>query len=193
MHGHGQSVNALMPLNVTMGLGTNFVARDVLRSTSLKDAVKRATVSGQGNGQHFNLGNFHTPHQQVMIETSPIGHDVRPSVAPVAYHANLYESARLKGIDGGPSRRVSSSHRMTRMAELAPRFGPSGHNASIYGTVLCDHEDAAWPIHRDGSGKDCCITLNSVVFDLAAKTIRVWGHRAQTQPVRVVDWATLAL
>ena len=67
IHGHGQSVNSLFPLNVSVGLGTNFVARDVLRATSIDDAVARATVSGQGNGAHFNLGNFHRPHQQVQI------------------------------------------------------------------------------------------------------------------------------
>ena len=58
---------------------------------------------------------------------------------------------------------------MKRMAELARQFGPrvSGEaypNASIYGTVLCDNQDAAWPIHRDGTQCGCEVK---------------WGNRAE--------------
>ena len=203
LHGHGQSVNALFPINVSIGLGTNFVARDVLRSTSLDDAVKRATVKGQGNGQHFNLGNTRTPLHQAMVETSFVGSHVRSDaeLSPVAFHANLFESPALKGLDGGPSLRISSAHRMRRMAELAPKFnttvGTSSNSISIttdiFGTVLSDRKDPAWPIHRNGASPDCCITLNSVVFDAVARTITVWGPTGGAAPMYVVDWDTLDL
>ena len=58
-HGIGQSINALSPLNVSLGVGINFLARDVLNAASLDDAAARACAATAASGQNLNLGSVH--------------------------------------------------------------------------------------------------------------------------------------
>ena len=77
-HGIGQSVNALDPTNLTIGVADAFHARYVAGATSLSDAVQRAcALKPLAGGQHFNLGSIHEPDHQLMIEASNVGCDVR--------------------------------------------------------------------------------------------------------------------
>ena len=71
-HGHAHSVNAipLAPNQTTVGKGVNFVARDVLRATSLDDALRRGSVANQATAQHFNFGNYNTPGRHISLETT---------------------------------------------------------------------------------------------------------------------------
>ena len=203
-HGHGHSINALYPLlspaNTTVGLAVNFVARNVLEATSLDDAVRRASVPAEA-GQHFNMGNTHTPDEQVMVECAPGAVNVRRlhtsdakhAAAPVvAYHANLYESEQFKGIDGGTS--PSSLARMARMKDLAQalllqRTAPS---VGYIGGVLSDTADPNYPIHRNAAAGDCCLTLASVVFDVGHGRVNLWGNTSPAatgeKPLRTYAW-----
>lgn len=197
-HGMAQSVNALSPTNVTVGIGVNFLARDVLNAASLDEAIARACVKGLASGQHFNLGSIHEKDRQVMIETSPVGCDVRELVPPevqqgpptVAYHCNRYESKALRGIDRPFSQSMQSSiHRMQRLDALdAPR-----HCLTSVKEVLSDTQDKQYPIHRDAQYPDLAMTMNSVVFDVFNKSVSVWGPGApaSTPKAFVYDWRSL--
>lgn len=170
-HGIAQSVNALNPYNLSDdGIAIAMLARHVAGSTSLDDAVNRTCGLQLASGAHFNLGSIHEPERQLMIEASNVGCDVRTLSAPsssshapsrraagaagsaadftIGFHANLYESARLRGIDGGASAKgidaPSSVHRMARMGALPP-----AQTTRALEAVVSDTHDAQYPIHRD--------------------------------------------
>jgi len=130
-----------------------------------------------------------------MVEVSSSECDVQtlvPAVeAPpvVGYHTNKYESNRFKGIDGPSAWHPSSVHRMARMAEL-----PLAASTDALKAVVSDTHDPVYPIHRTPRAKDPFETLNSVLFDVAAKTISVWGMTAPTtakQPQLRIDWRSM--
>ena len=179
-HGMAQSVNALMPTDVRVGIGVNFLARDVSKATSLADAQARACAPGLASGQHFNLGSVREKDMQLLIETSPQGCDVRRLVPPppvntssvsVAFHANMYESAALKGIDVP---RPSTLARMARCAALpAPRS-----TLALIGVASDRESGEPYPIHRDAAPPDVCLTMNTVLFDAQSGAVHVWGQDA---------------
>lgn len=217
-HGLAQSVNALNPANLTIGVPDSLHARHVAGATSLDDAIHRACSLQLAGGQHFNVGSYKEAGRQLMIEASNVGCDVR-ELAPrassagtpkgdlegsgrhrasdvtIGYHANLYESAKLKGIDGGASAldATSSLHRMRRMAELPP----AGSLDDLL-AVVSDTNDPVYPIHRPYPvhKPDLFTTLNSVLFDAHAATIAVWGPEAPTRapaPTLEIDWRTMSI
>ena len=194
-HGVAQSVNALFPANMTVGIATAFHARHVAGATSLDDAIRRACSLSPAGGQHLNVGSIHEP-AQAMIEVSPQGCDVRTlspaagTTTTVGYHANLYESSKLKGIDADPLA-PSSVHRMRRMAEFAP---PT--STGQLEQIISDTKDRAYPIHRTPRPTDEIETLNSVLFDVAGRAISVWGTEAPTaagKPALRIDWQSMEM
>ena len=212
-HGLAQSVNALIPRNLTIGVTDSFLARHVAGAASLDEARRRACETPMAGGQHFNLGSIHEPNRQLMIEASNVGCDVRTLAPPptttatsssttekagdvtVGFHTNLYESAKLKGIDGGQSVAldgISSAHRMARMADLPPAKEMRALEA-----VVSDTQDATYPIHRTAAPPDLFMTLNSVSFDVAARRVDVWGQESPVgsggRPLLTIDWATLRI
>jgi len=193
-HGMAQSVNALAPVNVSIGIGVNFLARDVLNSQSLNDAISRACVAEVATGQNFNLGSIHDGSRQLLIETSPLGcnvREVRPSLErvhpTVAFHCNLYESDWLKGIDGGAPAQPSSAHRMARLRSLPP-----ADSIKELQNVLSDAHDPLWPVHRNAKPPDTCSTLNTVIFDAAHASVAVWGPIASAEEpaMKLFNWTT---
>jgi hypothetical protein len=223
-HGIAQSVNALNPMNLSIGVPDALHARHVAAARSLDDAAHRACIAPLAGGQHFNLGSIHEPGRQLMIEASNRGCVVRTLSPPsplerrrrglddhgdhdggvqandevdvqvtVGFHANLYESDKLKGIDGGAKAldSASSIHRYARMSQMAPATSIRALEA-----VVSDTQDLHYPIHRDGAKPDMYMTLNSVLFDVRAMQILVWGTEAPTRAARPtlrIDWRTLDL
>ena len=111
----------------------------------------------------------------------------------VGFHANLYESAKLKGIDGGAKAldSTSSIHRYARMSQMAPATSTHALEA-----VVSDTQDPEYPIHRNGAKPDMYMTLNSVLFDVHAQRILVWGTEAPTRaaaPTLGIEWRTLQI
>jgi len=192
-HGIAQSVNALTPTNVSIGIGVNFLARDVLNSRSLDDAINRSCVKGLASGQHLNIGSVHEKDRQLLIETSPFGCNVQTLVPPtssderasVAFHTNRYESADFKGIDNGGDGE-SSNHRMTRMSTME-----NATSLQSLQDILSDTVDAEYPIHRNGALPDCCVTLNTVLFDVADEKVLVWGPTlpSRSNASLVLNWS----
>lgn len=216
-HGLGQSINALSPLNVTLGAGINFLARDVLNAASLDDAATRACAAPAASGQNLNVGSVHEPGRQLLIETSPVGCSVRELKPPptgleradraigsptlgasaggrsrerrgTLVHCNLYESTELAGLDGGPAHQPSSAHRLARLRSLPPAT-----TAAELRARLDDRVDAAWPVHRNAVRPGSCMTLNTAVFDTVARTLTCWGPNGpqEGKPVRTYNWSSL--
>jgi hypothetical protein len=207
-HGLAHSVNALFPTNMSIGLATSLLARDVGSATSLDDAARRACRPEVASGQHFNLGSLAEPDRQLMIESSYQGCDVRTLRPPTAggglgsggasaavtnaWHANLYESSKLRGIDGGPSSDPSTVHRMARMQTLAPVDSAAGLEA-----VVSDTTDTTYPIHRPFPVRppDMFGTLNTVLFDAVGATVSLWQTESPAasggRAVASIDWRAM--
>ena len=85
-HGVAHSVNALYPLNYTMGIANSWLARHVAGASSLDDAVARACDPAltSAGGQNFNIGSIHESDRQIILEVSPLGCDVRTLLPPEA-------------------------------------------------------------------------------------------------------------
>jgi hypothetical protein len=201
-HGLGHSVNALSPTNITLGIGVNFLARDVLNAYSLDDAASRACTPGLASGQHFNLGSIHEPNRQLLVETSPNGcsvQELRPPTAgqraTAAYHTNVYTSDQLQGIDRPyPPSQQSSVHRLKRLrhfAELA--IGSDIDALEQIKRAISDTKDSVWPVHRSAKPPDVAMTLNSVLFDVTAAKVSVWAAKpaASAAPTLEYNWQTL--
>eukprot|EP00937_MAST-01D_sp_MAST-1D-sp2_P003904 g3904.t1 len=212
-HGVAQSINALFPRNQTIGVGVNFLARHVAGARTLQEAVSRACGGGQqgvprqggkaaggapvriASGQNFNLGSVHEPDVQYVVETAPAGCDVRRVTAPraaaataVAYHANMYRSARFKGTDALTD--PSTISRMARCAALPP---PNTTRELL--RIQSDDDGSGLPIHRTGAPPDFCVTMNTVLFDALAGRVEVWGPAAPVggggelrRPLLAYDW-----
>ena len=63
-----RKVNAI-PLDdnaTAMGLGVNMIGRDVLRATSVADAIRRGTPLNMATAQHINVGSALHPSVHVV-------------------------------------------------------------------------------------------------------------------------------
>jgi len=183
VHGVAQSINALFPLDVQAGgVGVQFVARDVLDSTSVDDAIKRATGRGQASGQHFNIASRMEPHRQVSIETSPSRSSVLDPVPAGFAHMNEY--IRLNGtVPQGPDE--SSIHRMARLRSLPV---PKSNKDLI--EAISDRTDSHFPIYRTPqTAWDDCGTLTTALFDIEHGLISIWDSRpSMSSPAAVLRW-----
>ena len=110
----------------------------------------------------------------------------------VGFHANVYESDALRGIDAEfAAAAASSRHRMARMGELSPAASTAALEA-----VISDTADRDYPIHRTPRPTDPAQTLNSVLFDVAAERISVWAETAPTaadKPALTIDWRSMEI
>jgi hypothetical protein len=148
---------------------------------TLRPPATRST-SREGNPQ----GAEGAEGSAELTHAVPEGEAARATVT-VGFHANLYESASLKGTDDHP--RPSSSHRMARMAELPPASSVADLEA-----VISDTKDREYPIHRKPHIPDLAETLNSVLFDVSARRVSVWGTTAPTKaakPDLLIDWQSM--
>ena len=129
-----------------------------------------------------------------MRELAPPARDAggARAAATVAFHANVYESDALRGIDAEfAAGAASSRHRMARMEELSPAASPAALEA-----VISDAADVDYPIHRTPRATDPAQTLNSVLFDVAAERISVWAETAPTaadEPALTIDWRSMEI
>lgn len=191
--GHAHSVNALSPKGAQKGLSNNFIGRDVLRSSSLDNAVMRAAPAETATGQHFNVGHRDVRGKQISVEvaweaiantlvitnrTTDIG---TPSgITGHYYHVNLY-----RRIHEQQEYEASSRHRMQRLKELKP-----AQNLRDLIALISDKHDTEYPIYRNGNPPDTCRTLTSTIFDISRGQVLVFTRRPlmAQEPDFVFDW-----
>lgn len=188
------SVNALTPAAAGLGLGINFVVRDLLDATSADDAVRRASRPGLGGAAHFNLAD--------LAGGPALSLEFAPSAAGEPAARALVSAQRLTGpwyahtnqflrLDQPPLGDVESSYRrLARCATLALSPKPPADAAGLQ-AVLADRRDADYPIYR-GSPHDGAVTITSTIFDMPNRLIRVFDRRAlpDAAPVLVIHLAT---
>jgi len=148
-----------------------FVARDVLRSRSILDAVRRVSVTDQCNGASFNI--FDTGVRRMgNLETAPGGSVGQPKTAgaysyteigaDVYFHANSYKLLRANS-----TYQPSSEHREARAAEILKTMEVHSGKDLLY--VLGDETDPVYPIYRGPK------TLTTTLFDFSKGVVSVWA------------------
>jgi len=165
-YGMSFSQNAVSP-NYTRigGLGDNFVSRDVVRSKSTDEAIKRINIPNRAYGFSMNFGSSIT--QQVFnVEMSANETDVLQigGVEWLYAHVNMYRRLQVPQTFD-----PSSQHRLDRINELYPVYNSTGLL-----DILGDTFDKEYPIYRNSTPPDCCSTLSSVLFDLVESTAWVY-------------------
>ena len=206
-HGVVHSVNALYTLKETpLGLGTNFMAREMLRASSVADAVQRAKRGGQDGGSHFNIGSIHATCGsrdpcQVSIETSwegstvlNLGHEPLQSSYYSHFNAYLHTDKPAAGDY------TSSIYRLARATTMASR--PAAAGTTVTNTtalllpqvldMLGDNFTYPYCLHRCNTKEDPYITITTSLIDLAERRIRV--YTTQTSAARVDEaWLDVSL
>ena len=134
-HGIGQSVNALDPTNLTIGVADAFHARYIAGATSLADAVQRAcALKPLAGGQHFNLGSIHEPDHQLMIEASNVGCDVRVLRKPMAAATTVEPAAAPDLVLGGGAADDDTKHPAITILDEPTQPLTIGYHANVYTT-----------------------------------------------------------
>ncbi|NIM96273.1 MAG: hypothetical protein GTO18_21455 [Anaerolineales bacterium] len=163
------TINALNPLDVTVGFGRNFLARSLLEAGSIEDAVKRVTVPGRAAGFNYNIGSI-SERRLISLEVSPERHAIH-EVNGVYFHTNHY--LEIPAIDQEIS--TSSTVRLERALNLYE--SSSSMDTTRVLEILGDQEDRDFPIFRDASPPDPAATLCTTLFDLDDRKFHVfWGH-----------------
>lgn len=171
------SFNALFPANAPeSGVARAFVNRDVLASTSVDDARRRALNPALASGFSMNVaavgsgaGGAPTHYS---VERAPNGLAAERAVVSGNWsHQNEYRMLACDTVTAAAPdapvcaqyESVSSLHRLARINEMPPVRGRASALA-----VLGDHTDAQYPIYRDGAPPDPFFTVASAYFDLTA-------------------------
>jgi hypothetical protein len=170
-HGIAHSVNAVYPKQLrTDGVGRYYINRDILGSTSIEDAIARATIPDRAYG--FSLNVASTKDFRILnIEVAPEAYAVT-EVSGNFSHFNMYKVLLVPQYSN-----PSTIHRAARANQMAaPR------NEKDILMILGDQGDRQYPIYRDGQPPDSGVTEVSALFNLRQKLVTLWLYNPKTNP-----------
>lgn len=173
------SVDDVQPRPTRLGVGRHFVARSLLESRSLDDAVQRVTVPGRASGFSYTIGSI--PERRIVhVEVAPEAYHLREIRNPY-FHANHYRE--LDSVDQVVH--ASSRTRVERADALLQ--GAASLDAGDILSILGDRADEQYPIYRTATSPDRLMTLCTALFDLDARQLRIYtGHPTQN-PDAVIE------
>ena len=176
-HGMLYSVNSLFPVQLPdpHGVGTAFVARHLLESTSMTDAIRRASNPRVSTAMSYNLGSLNE-HRLVELEvTIHGGQGQREITMGMSYfHGNLF--IETKGIIQRND--PSTSSREKRWKAMQPVLVKKNVRNFLGDTK------GVWPVYRNHIEPDDCYTDVTGIFDLNERTMQVWsGNPKETEPM----------
>ena len=184
--GLGFSCNAEFPQSVNLdGIGDAFLSRHVLASSSIDDAIARATSFPAANGHSFNIISFppttsdsagrEKHHVRVVnIEASANGTSVLPVEVEspssiikngVLFHFNEYR--HLPGVN-----QFIDTSSMERLAVASTLPLPDSQRSAL--AILGNHQNPRWPIYRNSHPPDYFSTLATAYFSTTNRTMSVW-------------------
>ena len=193
------TVNGLFVLPDTkLGLGINFVARDLLDSTSVDNLIVRAQRSGQDGGSHFNVGNIFQDgidnQLQLSIETGFAGTTIQEidgtsmdGIADWYAHFNAYLHVDTYPQAGDYT---SSVFRMARATTLSQKMKKKKKkkeqdvDLNWILDILSDQgggaEKDTYCLYRCNTQEDPYETYVTVLIDLVATTLTVYTNRTNS-------------
>jgi predicted choloylglycine hydrolase len=175
------SIDNVQPQDTRVGIGRHFVARSLLEARSLDDAVARVTVPDRASGFGYTIGSI--PERRVVyLEVAPVAYHIR-EISGCYIHANHYlDLASIKQVIGS-----SSKARLERASALLEEQAPLDAIGVL--SILGDEAHAQYPIYRSATPPDDGATLNTVLFDLDARLLRIYTGHPTRSPTTFVEFA----
>jgi hypothetical protein len=162
------SCDSVQPRQTRVGIGRHLLARSLLESTSLEDAIARVTVPGRASGFSYSIGSIHEP-RIVHVEVAPQTHHVQ-EVEGYYLHTNHYRMLDIAQVAG-----ASSRARLERATQLVQRVPLRDARGVL--SLLGDWENEQYPIYGTATAADKSATLCTGLFDLDAHHLRIYTSR----------------
>ena len=178
------SCNNLQPRSARDGVGRHFIARSLLESRSLPEAVAAVHHPDRAYGFNYTIGSLRE-RRIVNVEVAPDDFAVSEIRGPY-FHANHY--VELGNIDQEIAE--SSRKRYERGTRRILEDRVKGREDIL--TVLRDVEGRL-PILRDGSPPDPFVTLVTALFDLEGRKLTIYGGSTKGADARLKPLVELSL
>ena len=166
-YGLAFAVNNVSPKTKRIGAGRHFIARSLLESKSIDEAVKKCLIDGRASGFACAIGST-KERRIVVVELGPDSHHLREVDGPY-FHANHYLDMNLK-------QRISKSSEKRVLAAKK-------HNVRDKRSLLeslSDTSDVEYPIYQTGKISTLCTAL----FDLDKKELAIYHSNPKNKPTK---------
>jgi predicted choloylglycine hydrolase len=175
------SIDNVRPRDVRVGVGRHFIARSLLEARSLNDSIERVTVPGRALGFSYTIGSVRE-RRVVHVEVAPGTHHVH-EIRGCYFHANHYKE--LTDVDQiiGPSSRARVERANVLLQEKPPL------DAVGILTVLGDQASERYPIYRTATFPDEDATLNTALFDLDGRSLKIYTDHPVLAPRKFIEFA----
>ena len=168
------SVDNLIPRDIRVGLGRQFLARSLLEAQSLDDAIARVTRPGRASGFSYTIGSV-SERRIIQVEAMPQESQVT-EIRGLNFHANHALEVRQRAQTVTPS----SACRVARAEALISARTVT--NAADILAILGDEADSEYPIYRTATGPDPNETYCTALFDLDAPSLSVYSGHPLREP-----------
>ena len=178
------SANNVQPLRARDGVGRHFIARSLLESRSLSEAIAAVHPPDRAYGFNYTIGSLRE-RRIVNVEVAPDDVAVTDIRGPY-FHANHYVELGNVEQEIADSSRERYERGARYIREHRVKEGEDILN------VLRDVEGRL-PILRDGSPPDPFVTLVTALFDLEGRKLTIYGGSTKGADARLKALADLSL
>ena len=162
------SVDNMRPRNIQIGIARHFLARSLLDSRSIDEAIQNVTVDGRASGFSYTIGSI-GERRIVQVEVTSEQSHVK-EITDANFHANHV----LEIADAEQTIAASSAARVSRAGTMMQQ--PVLDADSVL-AILGDSDDPEFPIYRTAKSPDPTETFCTALFDLDKQEMRVYsGH-----------------
>jgi len=171
-----QAINHIRPNDQVVGIPRHIIARAVLASTDLDEALAVLSRRDRASGFHHNLGQ--AGNGQLLSVEAPASVCAVRHITSAAVHSNHLVFPECADI--GQEVADSSASRQRRAEALISDGALEGRDALV---ILGDRAESELPIYRTcRGGSDPGYTLATAVFEVAPERVdwRVYGHPLET-------------
>lgn len=178
------AANNVQPRSARDGVGRHFIARSLLESRSLPEAVGAVHPRDRAYGFNYTIGSLRE-RRIVNVEVAPQDFAVTEIRGPY-FHANHY--VELRNVD----QEIGESSR--KRYERGTRFIlTDGVTESEDILKLLRDGEGRLPILRDGSPPDPFVTLVTAFFDLDGRKLVIYDGSENGNDLRLKQLADLSL
>jgi len=178
------SANNVQPLSARNGVGRHFIARSLLESRSLPEAIAAVHPPDRAYGFNYTIGSLRE-RRIVNVEVAPEDFAVTDIRGPY-FHANHY--VELGNVDQEIAE--SSRKRYQRGTRHILEGRVKGRKDIL--NVLRDVEGRL-PILRNGSPPDPFVTLVTALFDLEGRKLTIYDGSTKGADTRLKPSVELSL
>jgi hypothetical protein len=169
------TVNHVAPRPIQLGASRHFLARSLLDTRSLDEAIENITGPDRASGFNYNIGSL-SERRVVSVEVAPQRHHIREIQGFYAHTNHYFELTEQR-------QEISASSRQRLERSLAlGRTTPPGEAGQVL-ALLGNQSDRDYPIYRDATLPDADATLCSALYDLDGRELRIYSDH----PVKAAE------